>query len=185
MCAGPLRLEQAPATGGGFVTVLTGSSVMSSGLDSLDLSLHAPVGFALLGAGVLFATENLANPGSWNAFADPCASTGLGLTSMVAPDSTTLYSLCSGNGTAGSSTKTVVVTRNGKRTVAGSTPLGGAAQALAATSSGTIVVSAVSGASFLYRSTDGGACRVPPRNRCLSPVEDRVYGRTKSDSGAL
>ncbi len=155
-CAGPLRLEQAPATGGGFATVRTGPSVMSSGISALDLTLHAPVGFALLGSGALFATENLADPSGWNAFAGPCASAGLSLASMVAPNATTLYSLCSGNGAAGSSTKSVVVTVNGKSTVAGSTPLGGDAEALAATASGTLMVSAASGASFLYRSSDGG-----------------------------
>ncbi len=157
VCTGPVRLEQARVSAGGFATVLTGPTAMSSGLDSLALSLHAPVGFAFLGLGELYATENLANPNGWNPFPDPCASTpGLSLTSMVAPDSTTLYSLCSGNGAAGSSTKTVVVTRRGTTTVAGSTPLGGDAEALAATASGTLAVSAASGASSLYRSVDGG-----------------------------
>ena len=155
-CAGPLRLEQAAVTGGGFKTVHTGPSIMSSGINALDLSLHSPVGFALLGPSALFATEHLADPNGWNTFANPCASAGLSLASMEAPNSTTLYSLCFGNGAAGSQTKTVVVTQNGRSTVAGSTPLVGDAEALAATSTGTLVVSAASGASFLYRSLDGG-----------------------------
>jgi len=157
VCTGPLRLEQASVTGGGFVTVLTGPSVMSSGLDALDLSLHGLVGFAVLGSGAsLYATEDLANPNGWNALADPCAATGLPPASLAAPDSTRLYSLCSGNGAAGSSTKVVVVTRNGNSIVAGSAPLGGTNVTLAATSSGTLVIAAASGASSLYRSADGG-----------------------------
>jgi photosystem II stability/assembly factor-like uncharacterized protein len=155
-CAGSLRLEQAPVTGGGFVTVRTGPSVMSAGITALDLSLHSPVGFALLGLGDLYATEYLANPDGWNAFGNPCASESFTLTAIVAPNTTTLYSLCSGNGAAGSMTKTVVETQNGKSTVAGSTPPEGDAEAVAATASGTLVVSTASGASFLYRSTDGG-----------------------------
>jgi len=38
----------------------------------------------------------------------------------------------------------------------------------------------------LTLSTNSGRwCRVPPRNRCLSPAKDRSYGRAKSDSVAL
>ncbi len=156
-CPGPLQLEQAPAVGGGFVTVRTGPSVQSPGIDSPDLSLHAPVGFAVLGSGAsLYATENLADPNGWNAFADPCASTGLPLTSLAAPDPTTLYSLCTGNGAMGSTTKDVVVTDGGKSTLAGAAPLGGDGGTLTATASGVLVIASASGASSLYRSTDGG-----------------------------
>ena len=155
-CSGPQKVEQAPARGGGFVTMVTGPSATSSGTDELDLVLHAPAGFALLGSGSLYATGNLADPKAWNPLPDPCASAGLGLQSFAAPDTTTLYGLCTGGAAAGSATKTVVVTRNGKSAVAGSTPFGGDGDALAATSSGTVVVSAVSGASWLYRSADGG-----------------------------
>ncbi len=159
-CAGPLTLEQAPATGGAFATVLTGPSTESSGGDFPYLSLHAPVGFVILsGAGrspaSLYATENLANP--WHGFPDPCAFVVPSyLTSMVAPNSTVLYSLCTGPGAAGSSEKTIVLTKNGAATVVGSAPTGGASGVLAATSSGTLVVATASGASWLFRSTDGG-----------------------------
>ena len=47
-CSGSLRLEQAPATGGSFTTVLTGPTVQSSSEGVFALSLHAPVGFVNL-----------------------------------------------------------------------------------------------------------------------------------------
>ena len=161
-CSGPLRLEQAPATGGSFTTVLTGPTVQSSNTEVLALSLHAPVGFVnLRGVGSpqdgLWATRSLANPSGWNPFPDPCAiSAGYSLDAFVGPDVTTLYSLCSGVGGAGSVMKEVVKTQSGQSTVVGLPPPGGDPESLAATSSGTLVVSAASGASELYRSTDGG-----------------------------
>jgi len=159
-CAGPLTLEQAPATGDAFTTVLTGPSTESSGGDFSYLSLHAPVGFVILSGAdrspaSLYATENLANP--WHALPDPCASVVPSyLASMVAPNSTVLYSLCTGPGAAGSSEKSIVLTENGVATVVGSAPTGGASGVLAATSSGTLALATASGASWLFRSSDGG-----------------------------
>jgi len=160
-CSGSLRLEQAPATGGSFTTVLTGPTVQSSSGEVFALSLHAPVGFVnLSGVGSphgLWATRSLANPSGWNPFPDPCAvSAGYSLDAFVAPDVTSLYSLCSGEGAAGSVMKEIVKTQSGHSTVVGQPPVGGDPESLAATSSGTLVVSAASGASELYRSTDGG-----------------------------
>jgi hypothetical protein len=161
-CSGSLRLEQAPATGGSFTTVLTGPTVQSSSTGMLALSLHAPVGFVnVSGVGSpqfgLWATRSLANPSGWNPFPDPCAiSAGYSLDAFVGPDVTSLYSLCSGVGGAGSVMKEVVKTQSGQSTVVGLPPPGGDPESLAATSSGTLVVSAASGASELYRSTDGG-----------------------------
>jgi hypothetical protein len=163
-CAGPLVLYQAPATGGSFVPVLTGPSTSSSGGISYHLSLHAPVGFVTMngvgapGQADFYATENLAQPSGWKRFPDPCAVTPLyAVDAFVAPDTTSLYTLCGGPGAAGSVQKEVVKTANAKSTVVGTPPRGGDPEGLAATSSGTVVVSAASGASWLYRSTDGGA----------------------------
>ncbi len=161
-CSGTLRLEQAPATGGSFTTVLTGPTVQSSSQEVHALSLHAPVGFVnLSGVGSpqsgLWATLSLANPRGWNPFPNPCAvSVEYSLDAFVAPDVTSLYSLCGGEGAAGSVTKEIVKTMSGQSAVVGQPPLGGDPEALAATSSGTLVVSAASGASELYRSIDGG-----------------------------
>ena len=161
-CAGPLTLEQAPATGGAFTTVLTGLSTESSGVGFSYLSLHASVGFVILSGALrspplLYATQNLANPHGWRAFRDPCASVVPSyLESIVTPNTTVLYSLCTGPGAAGSSDKSIVMTENGLSTVAGRAPSGGAGGVLAATSSGTLVLATASGASWLDRSTDGG-----------------------------
>jgi len=164
VCSGSLRLEQAPVTGGAFTTVLTGPTVQTSGGGLPALSLHAPVGFVNLSGvsgimpAILYATRSLAGPGGWHAFPDPCAaSAGYSLDAFVAPDVVSLYSLCGGQGGAGSIPKEVVRTENGRSTVVGQPPPGGDPEALAATSSGTLVVSAASGASELYRSGDGGA----------------------------
>lgn len=163
-CTGPLTLYQADVSGGGFASVLSGPSVSSSATTEELLTLHAPVGFVQMsGEGAvttsIYATENLASSSGWKAFPDPCAAAGSysSFVSFVAPDTTSLYTLCGGSGAAGSVQKDVVKTANAKSTVVGTPPLGGDPEALAATSSGTLVVSAASGASELYRSTDGGA----------------------------
>lgn len=162
-CTGPLTLYQAPATGGTFTVVMTGPSTLSDGQVSTHLALHAPAGFVdMTGLGTpnqsIFATESLASGKGWNSFADPCAVTsGYALDTFVAPDATSLESLCSGQGAAGSVEKEVVRTVNGTSAVAGAPPPGGDPEGLAATSSGTLIVSAASGATSLYRSTDGGA----------------------------
>ncbi|HTT86593.1 MAG TPA: hypothetical protein VMF60_04440, partial [Acidimicrobiales bacterium] len=127
-------------------------------------SLHTPVGFADLG-GVsapneadFYATSNLGSPKGWKAFPDPCAvSAGYSVDAFVAPDPTSLYTLCGGTGGAGSVEKEVVKTLHGASTVTGVPPSAGDPEGLAAQSSGTLVVSAASGASWLYLSTNGGS----------------------------
>jgi hypothetical protein len=161
-CAGPLTVEQAPDTGGTFTTVLTGPSTESSGGIFPYLSLRAPVGFvivsgALRSPALVYATSNIADPHGWNPCPDPCASLVPSyLASIVAPDTTVLYSLCTGPGGAGSSEKTIVMTQNGVGTVVGTAPTGGTGGMLAAASSGTLVLATASGASWLVRSIDGG-----------------------------
>jgi hypothetical protein len=162
-CTGPLVLEQAPATGGPFVTVLTGQPTESSSDTFSALALHAPDAFVVLSGALhapatIFATANIADPNGWNAFPDPCASVpSSDLGSMVAPDTSSLYALCVGPGAAGSSDKTIVRTQDGRSTVVGDAPAPGAGGVLAATSSGTLLLAASSGASWLFRSSDGGS----------------------------
>jgi hypothetical protein len=161
-CTGSYRLDQAPAGGGSFATVLTGPSQRADTADSAFLSLQRSSGFVLLGYGAptgdaLYATGNLADPHGWNRFPDPCAGTGLGLTSFVAPDTKHLYSLCSGNPAAGSTEKAVVVTLDGRSRVAGRPPTGGDGGTITATPAGVVLIGSYSAATMLYRSTDGGA----------------------------
>jgi hypothetical protein len=163
-CAGQLRVEQAPTVGGPFTTVLTGPTVESTGQGSMALSLHAPVGFVnLSGASPpnevdIYATSNLAAPNSWNRFPDPCAVVpGYGVDTFVAPDATHLYTLCSGQGAAGSVAKEIVKTQNGQSVAVGTPPGNGDPGGLASTATGTLAVSAASGASWLYLSTERGS----------------------------
>jgi hypothetical protein len=162
-CTGPLQLYQAKTAGGNFSSVLTGPAINSIPTEEL-LSLHAPVGFADMSGtdaspAVVYATENLADPTGWKAFPDPCALIqGASLVEFVAPDTTSLYTLCSGTGAAGSETKSVVKTSGGTSHVVGAPPSGGDTEALAVSpSSDTLVVAAASGASELYWSLNGGA----------------------------
>jgi hypothetical protein len=152
-CTGRFRLEQARASGGPFTTVLTSPSSRVAG--GVDLSLQPPAGFVAFPG--LYATDDLANSSSWHTFPSPCAALkDPTLSSIVEPTSTSLYSLCSGNGAAGSSTKVVVFSRDGKSTVSGDAPFTGDGGVITATPSGILVIATSSGASWLDRSTDGG-----------------------------
>ncbi|MHB8438999.1 MAG: WD40/YVTN/BNR-like repeat-containing protein, partial [Acidimicrobiales bacterium] len=153
-CGGAPRLEQAQTTGNDFRTVVS-SSGTAEGMQQDDLELHAPVGFVLLGSNQLYATSDLASGSRWNPFPDPCASPST-LAGIAVPDTVNLYSVCTGSGGLGSSEKTVMVTRNGQSSVAGSPPSIGDVEGIAATGTGTLVVSSASGSSWLFRSTDSG-----------------------------
>jgi hypothetical protein len=164
-CTGSYRLEQAPAGGGAWRTVLTGPNEEAGAADSQYLSLQKGSGFVMLGnaygtAGAsqpFYATGNLADPHSWHAFPDPCAGTGLDLTSFVAPDTKSLYSLCSGDPGAGNTTKEVMFTVAGRTRAVGRPPTGGDGGTVTATPGGVVVIASWSAASMLYRSADGGS----------------------------
>jgi photosystem II stability/assembly factor-like uncharacterized protein len=66
--------------------------------------------------------------------------------------------VCAADAGAGSSTKTLVLSHDGGRTwsTGGTAPRAGQTAGLAAASTHTFVVAATSGASFLYRTADGG-----------------------------
>jgi hypothetical protein len=159
-CAGRLRLEQATVAGGSFQTVVTGPVANLGTIAQPDLSLQPPAGFALLGetksGATVYATDDLGSPSAWKLFPDPCSSTHYSLGSFVAADPSTLYSLCSGNGAMGSSTKVAVATNGGKSTAVGRPPLWGDGGTVAGTPYAVVVIASASAASWLYRSGDGG-----------------------------
>jgi hypothetical protein len=164
-CTGSVRLEQAPVGSNDFTTVLAGpSTAVSVAEDVNELSLHAPVGFVALGRSgyqggraFLYGTGNLSNPNGWNAFPDPCAATGLALDSFIAPNTTELYSLCTGDPAMGSTSKKVVLTDDGNSTVVGVPPLGGDGGMITANANGVVLIGSYSAATFIYRSADGGS----------------------------
>jgi hypothetical protein len=191
-CSGPLQLEQALATGGPFTTVLTGPSVESAAGTSLHLSLHAPVGFVnMSGVGgpnqaFVYATQNLAEPTGWKVFPDPCAvSSGYFVVGFVAPDTTHLDTLCHGQGAAGSVVKQVVRTENGRSIAVGTPPPAGDPEELAATATGALAVSAASGASWLYRSSDGGSSWTTAETYSDGGIGFNDLGFTTSTEGVV
>ncbi len=95
----------------------------------------------------------------WAPFPDPCAVTGnsLGLTSFAMPDIATLDSLCSGNGATGSTQKEAVRTAQGQSVALGAPGLGGDGGQLAAPTTLDLLLATASAASWIYRSSDGGA----------------------------
>lgn len=152
-------LESSPVTAAALRAVLTGAPGHPGG--GL-LTLHAPVGFVVLGATGshpdVYATEDLSNPHGWNPFPDPCSTTPHApyLSSTAAPNATTLYSVCHGVGHGGSATKVLVETRDGKSTAVGIPPALGGGQQLAISLSGTMLLATSSATTEVYRSTDGG-----------------------------
>jgi photosystem II stability/assembly factor-like uncharacterized protein len=162
--ARPARLLSSPVNADDFVQVAaarTDLSVPGSWAGGASITLHPPAGFALLGATGRSETPagNIVGTGgqAWRKFPDPCrAVPHTSLSALVAPDATSLVSLCSTfSGTAHRVTM-LVLTRNGKSTVLGRTPASGDADLLAANGISTILVGSMGEADHLYRSTDSG-----------------------------
>lgn len=158
---GATRLLSSPVDRDLFALEASGSSGLSSPSGGGSLTLHPPVGFAILGqnsnSGMPRSTIVATDGGKWDGFSDPCqAVADSSLSSFVAPDATSLLSLCTGPGAAGSTGKTVVLTQNGRSTALGNPPLGGDGGLIAANGMSTILVASRSGDDFLYRSTDSG-----------------------------
>lgn len=132
------------------------------------ISLHSSggrvAGFVLLASnGTYGATPVLygtADGVHWNRFPDPCAVTSgyqLGLTSFAMPDISTLDSLCSGNGAMGHTQKQVMRTSQGRTVAQGAPGSVGDGGQIAAPSAQILLIATASAASWIYRSTDGGA----------------------------
>ncbi|HUY53622.1 MAG TPA: hypothetical protein VMV23_00495 [Candidatus Nanopelagicaceae bacterium] len=132
------------------------------------ISLHSSgsrvAGFVLLATnGTYGATPVLygtADGLHWSRFPDPCAVTSgyqLELTSFAMPDTSTLDSLCSGNGAAGHTQKRVMRTTQGRTVAEGAPGSVGDGGQIAAPTSQILLLATASAASWIYRSTDGGA----------------------------
>jgi photosystem II stability/assembly factor-like uncharacterized protein len=165
--AGVRRLEIASgrayaiATGssdtGQLFTALTGGDAWSL-VDQTpvfgELALHGSVGYVMGGDGRVRAVS----PSGLTALGQVCADGGI--SGLAIAGNTTVVALCGeeGGGAMGSSAKHITVSNDGGKTfeAAGDAPLGGTGAWLAAASPTTYVVGAVSGATFIYRSTDGG-----------------------------
>lgn len=95
---------------------------------------------------------------TWTSHDDPCAADDAFLDSVAPVDTTHLFLLCVNDPGAGSQGKSVRSSSDaGVTTVAaGAPPRGGIASEIAAADSSHLAVTAQSGASFIYRSDDGG-----------------------------
>jgi photosystem II stability/assembly factor-like uncharacterized protein len=97
---------------------------------------------------------------SWHRYPDPCynRSQGIDLAGLFAPTTKVLFELCAGNPGAGQEAKSLRLSTNGGATsrLVSNLPLGGLAYGIAASNSKDVVVAAVSGASIIYRSANGG-----------------------------
>jgi photosystem II stability/assembly factor-like uncharacterized protein len=139
----------------------TDLSVPGSWAGGASITLHAPAGFAVLGATGRSETPvaNIVGTGgqAWRKFPDPCrAVPHTSLSAFVAPDAASLVSLCSTYSGTDHRVTLLVITRNGKSTVLGRTPASGDADLIAANGISTILVGSMGEEDHLYRSTDSG-----------------------------
>ena len=133
------------------------TAVASTRTNSFEASIavHGPdvravVGTRLYGSidgGVSFTSQTA-----------PCQSAGTGYGTAVTDDGPHTYVLCSGAGGAGSIAKYLYRTagHGSPWTLVGRPPMGGGEEELSAGSDRAVVIAAASGASWLYRSADGG-----------------------------
>lgn len=161
-CSRPARLLQSSTGSDSFAPVATRSARAASSPFGGLLALHAPAGFADLGTtgeepGASSALAATADGRTWNPMPDPCAGhRGFSLGALAAPDDQTLFSLCDGEGAAGSMDKLVIATNHGHSTVVGAPGRQGDGGQLAAASPSVLELATASGASQLERSIDGG-----------------------------
>jgi hypothetical protein len=155
-------LLQSPAGSDSFVLPVARQS--TTGRDNGALALHPPAGFAALGvatsstgSGAPTTVQATADTRTWRPFPDPCrVSWQLALSSIAAADARKLFTLCSGEGAAGSTAKQVVATANGQSTPVGAASRVGDGGQLAAATSSTLLLATSRAASWLDRSIDGG-----------------------------
>jgi hypothetical protein len=152
-CASDESLERRPLSGGAWRRV---TSVRDAGTTDA-IATQARVAAVLDGTRVIVTSDGGLSIASHSV---PCTAEGMAVAESVAvtgPDSLAL--LCAGQAAMGSVDKTVYISGDlGQHwTQAGSPPRGGDPIGLAGATPDQIVVTAASGASFLYYSGDGAA----------------------------
>ncbi len=119
---------------------------------AIGITLHGKVGYAVAPDGAIIALGSA----GMEERGVPCPAATVA--AVAAPSDTEVAVVCAADPGAGSSTKTLLLSRDGGRTwsTAGAAPRGGQTSGLAGASTHTFVVAAASGASYLYRTPDGG-----------------------------
>jgi photosystem II stability/assembly factor-like uncharacterized protein len=151
------RLLQTPVSTDGW-TAISGPK-LADGPGSL--APHGNTVWVVVNGGGTSTFDMVVGGTVWHRLANPCTAAGADLALVgVAPVSTSaLFELCAGDPGAGSETKVVLFSSDGgaHATATGAAPArGGIASGIAAASTAVVAVPAASGASYVYRSADGG-----------------------------
>jgi hypothetical protein len=122
---------------------------------------NAWVSFAPKSAGAVMIWKSSNSGSSWQRLPDPCydPSEATDLAALASPGDDRLFELCAGNPGAGQEGKSLWASTSSGTSghFVSQLPLGGLASDVAAPTRSDILVTAVSGASFVYRSTNGGS----------------------------
>ena len=155
-----LRLERAAVGSATWHTVPGVSGYGTTAVLTAN-SADAWVSFAPKGAGAVMIWRSSNSGGAWQRLPNPCyePSQATDLEGMASPGGGLLFELCAGNPGAGQEGKSLWASSNGGTSghVVSQLPLGGLALDITAPTRREILVTAVSGASFVYRSTNGGS----------------------------
>jgi photosystem II stability/assembly factor-like uncharacterized protein len=135
-----------------------------------SLAAHGNTVWVVVNGGGTSTFAMVVGGNSWHQLANPCTAAGPDLALVgVAPVSTSaLFELCAGDPGAGSETKVVLFSSDGgvHATATSAAPSrGGIASGIAAASTAVVAVPAASGASYVYRSADGGHTWATPLNQ--------------------
>ncbi len=165
-CAQGDRLLKTPVSSDAW-TAISGPKL---GDGSGSLASHGNTVWVVVNGGAASIFGMVVGGSSWHQLANPCAAAGADLALVgVAPVSTTqLFELCAGDPGAGSETKAVLFSSDGgaHATATSAAPArGGIASGIAAASTAVVAVPASSGASYVYRSADGGHTWGTPLNQ--------------------
>jgi hypothetical protein len=160
------RLLKTPVSTDGW-TAISGPK-LADGAGSL--APHGDTVWVVINGGGTSTFDMVAGGGSWHRLSNPCVAVGADLALVgVAPVSTTeLFELCAGDPGAGSETKVVLFSSDGgmHATATSAAPArGGLASGIAAAGTAVVAVPAASGASYVYRSADGGHTWATPLNQ--------------------
>jgi hypothetical protein len=160
------RLLQTPVSSDAW-TAISGPK-LADGPGSL--APHGNTVWVVVNGGGTSTFDMVVGGSAWHRLANSCAAAGADLALVgVAPVSTTqLFELCAGDPGAGSETKVVLFSADGgaHATATSAAPArGGLASGIAAASTTVVAVPAASGASYVYRSADGGHTWGTPLNQ--------------------
>ncbi|HTC71031.1 MAG TPA: hypothetical protein VK662_15780 [Acidothermaceae bacterium] len=175
------RLLKTPVSSDGW-TAISGPA-LPDGFGSI--AAHANTIWVVVSGGGTSTFDTITGGTSWHRLANPCA-TDLSLAGVAPVSTTQLFLLCAGDAGAGSETKAVLFSSDGglHATATSAAPArGGIASGIAAASTAIVAVPASSGASYVYRSADGGHTWATPLSQGDGGVGYYDVGFTTATQG--